>query len=304
LHGHLVWLSRQLFPDTAESEYLLKWAAIWGLEKTASVEATGDLVITGTNGSTCPIGTLWEDAAGIEYEQDTAGTIAGGTDTVTVTAVEGGADGNQSSGATLSLVSPVSGIDTDGTVTGSGLTQGTDEETDAELLARLLLRLQNPPSGGGPGDYESWALEVSGVTRAWEIPNGDGTGTVVLYFVRDNDTPSIIPDASEISTVQDYLDAAAPVTADVNVYAPTESTLDFTISVTPDTSAIRSAVEDELEDLILRKGEADGCTIYLSQINEAISIATGEEDHTLTNPTADQVYTTGYLPVMGTITWV
>ncbi len=304
LHGHLLWLSRQLFPDTAEDEFIERWAAIWGLPRTPATKATGPIDITGTNGQTCPAGTEWTDENGIEYTQDADGTIAAGTATVQLTAKVAGTSGTQEVGTILTLVSPVAGIDSEATVSGTGITDGDDTETDAELQSRLLIRMGSPPKGGGPGDYVNWALEIAGVTRAWEIPNGDGLGTVVVYFVLDNKSGTIIPDAGEIATVQDYLDSVAPVTADVNVYAPTEVGVDFTISITPDTSAVRAAVQSELEDFILREADVDGVTLYLSQMNEAISVASGEVDHTLTVPASDLVFTVGQLPVMGTITWV
>jgi uncharacterized phage protein gp47/JayE len=308
LHGHLVWLSKQLFPDTAEAEYVERWANIWGLTRTPAVAASGDLDITGTPSTVCPDGTEWETADGYTYIQDGDTTIGGGgTATATVVADiasdDAGSDWNQTVGVTLSLVSPVSGIDSTGTVSGSGLTGGVDVESDAALLVRLLARLQTPPSGGGPGDYEAWALEVSGVTRAWEIANGDGPGTVVLYFVMDDKAGTIIPNASEVQAVQDHLDAVAPITADVNVYAPTAVPVSFTILVTPDTVAVRTAVEAELTDYILRNSEADGTSFPLSQLDEAISLATGETDHELVTPWATPTFAVGEIATMGTIAW-
>lgn len=306
LHGHLVWLSRQLFPDTAEDEFMARWAGIWTLERTAATKAAGSHDITGSpDGTVCPAGTEWIESESEQiYDQDADGTIASGSATVQLTAQVGGDAGNQAVGTKLNLVSPVTGIDSEGTVSGTGLTDGDDRESDADLQSRLLIRMGSPPKGGGPGDYVNWALEVAGVTRAWEIPNGDGAGTVVVYFVLDNKSGTIIPDAGEVQGVQDYIDARAPVTADVNVFAPTEVDVDFTISITPDTPAVRAAVQAELADYILRTADADGVTLFISQMNEAISLAEGETDHDMTVPAADLVFTIGQLPVMGTITWV
>jgi uncharacterized phage protein gp47/JayE len=78
---------------------------------------------------------------------------------------------------------------------------GSDEESTDELRARLLARLQNPPHGGNATDYEAWAKEVSGVTRAWSYPLELGAGTVTVRFVRDDDA-SPIPDAGEVAAVQ------------------------------------------------------------------------------------------------------
>lgn len=144
---------------------------------------------------------------------------------------------------------------------------------------------------------------MTGVTRVWVYENNQGPGTVGVTFVRDNDSP-IIPDSNEVQTVQDYIEVRRPLTAEVTVFAPTSSALNFTIELlTADTSAIRAAVEQELKDLIQREAEPGG-TILLTHINEAISIATGEIDHETTVPAADVTAAPGALFVFGAITWL
>jgi uncharacterized phage protein gp47/JayE len=315
LHGHLVWVSRQLMVDTAVDELMVRWADIWGLERTAAVKATGTVAITGVDTTVCPAGTLWQTADEVVYEQDASVTIGAGafpttTAEIDVTAVVGGDDGNQVAGVTLTLVSPIAGIDSDGTVDADGLTGGTDQETLAALLARLLLRLQNPPKGGGPGDYVNWALEVSGCTRAWELANANGLGTVAIYFVQDNDTVSIIPTVGEITTMQTHIDSKAPITADPTVAPPTEDTFTMSITLVPNTPAVRTAVDAELDDLILQTGNpATGADLLLSKLDEAISLATGETDHTITlintvTPVAAGiVHAVGHIPKRGAITY-
>jgi len=289
---------------------MVRWADIWGLERTVAVKATGSSAITGSATALCPVDTLWQDASEVVYVQDANVTTDGaGNGTIAVTAQVAAAAGNQSAGATLSLVSPVAGIDTDSTVDGSGLTGGLDQETLVALLARLLLRLRTPPSGGGPGDYIAWALEIAGATRAWQIANGDGAGTVAIYFVQDDDSVTIIPDASEITTMQTHIDSKAPVTADANVYAPTEVALVITAAIVPNTAAVKTAAEAEINDLILRVGDpSQATTLLLSQIDEAMSLAAGETDHTISlidgGAPADVVYAIGQLPKLTTpITW-
>ena len=106
-----------------------------------------------------------------------------------------------------------------------------------------------------------------------------------------------------MAEVQAHLDAAAPVTAAVTAYAPIADTLAPTIAVTPNTAAVQAAVQAELEAYVLRTSAPD-TTHYLSQINEAISLAAGEVDHTLHLPAADVVVPPGHLLVLGAITWV
>ena len=303
MHGHLVWLSRQIMADTAEVEFMERWADIWGIQRDPAVSASGTLTITGTNTTVCPAATVWQDAEGTLYDQDDDVTISGGSASATVTAQVGGADGNQDVGATLSLVTPISGVDADATVGGIGLTGGVDLESDESLREELLHRLQNPPKGGGPEDYVTWSLEVSGVTRAWQYPNLDGLGTVGVFFVMDDKVGTIIPDSSEVATLQAYLDTVAPVTADVTVYAPVAVELNITAQLNPNTTVVQTAVEAELASYLLRVAEP-GATLLWSQISEAISLAPGEINHVLTVPATDKTHTTLQIPVDGTSnTW-
>jgi uncharacterized phage protein gp47/JayE len=302
LHAHLLFLSKQIFPDTAESNFLRRWASIFDVTPKDPAFAQGNLVITGVDTTSIPAGTEWQRADGVSFTTDAIAAISGSSATVAITATEAGADGNTDASTSFTIVTPITDIDSTATVDGSGLTGGADAEDDDALLSRLLIRLRTPPSGGGPNDYVAWALEVSGVTRAWEYPQELGVGTVSVRFVVDGEA-DIIPAAAKVTEVQTYIDALAPVTADVTVVAPVDTPLAMTISITPDTAAIRTAVEAELEALMLRSAEPGG-TIYLSQINEAISLAEGETDHTLTVPAADVTHTTGQLATLGTITWV
>lgn len=306
IYGYLAWLAKQLFPDTAEVEYLDRWARIWGVTRTAATVASGGVTVTGSNGVTVPAGTELQDDDENIWTTDADATISSGTAIVAVTASTAGEAGNLEHGATLTIASTISGVDGTATVT-TAISGGTDQESDSSLRARLLTRIQEPPHGGADFDYTAWALECAGVTRAWTFPLWLGAGTVGVCFVRDDDD-TIIPDATEVETVQGYIDALRPVTANVTVFAPTAVALNFEIALSPDTATVRAAVQAELEDLLRREAEPEGGdgsgTILLSHIREAISVAAGETDHTLTAPAADVARNTGEMSVMGTITWL
>jgi len=302
LHGHLFFLSRQIFPDTAESKFLRRWAGVWGVPPTDPVKATGNITITGVDTTLIPAGTVWQRVDGAQFTTDANANVSGASIIVAVTAVLVGTDGNTDASTVLTIETPIVDIDSTATVDGSGLANGTDAETDAALLVRLLLRIRTPPSGGGPTDYVKWAKEVSGVTRAWEFPAELGLGTVSVRFVVDGEAV-IIPVGSKVTEVQTYIDARAPVTAVITVVAPVDTPTAMTIAITPDTAAIRTAVQTEIDALYLRVAEPAG-TIVWSQLNEAISLATGETDHVLSVPAADVTHTTGQLPTPGVITWV
>lgn len=303
LHGHLVFLAEQVLPDQAEAEYLARWADIYSVARRAAAFAEGTVTITGTNGTVITAGTTLIRSDGAEYLTDAEVTIAAGTATAAVTAVVAGADGTLEVGVELSFESPVAGAEE--TVTVATSTQdGSDEEDDDALRARLLERIREPPHGGSESDYPAWAKEVAGVTRAWVYPQELGSGTVTVRFVRDDDAGSIIPSAGEVEAVQEHIDdpTRRPVTATVTVVAPVGVELDFELEITPDTAATRAAVTAELTDLLRRVAEPGG-TLLLSQLRGAVGGAEGVTDYVMTSPVADVPHATGELAIMGTITW-
>ena len=251
-------------------------------------------------GSVIPSGTLLQALDGVQYATTADAIVAAPSATAPVAGVVAAAAGNRATGQTLSLVSPVVGVQT--SALAGELSGGADIETDDALRARLIARIQQPPQGGASYDYESWALEVEGVTRAWVYPQDLGLGTVTVRFVRDNDA-SLIPDVGEVAAVQAYIDARRPVTAQPTVVAPVAVPLAFTISgLVPATSTVQAAVQAELADLLLREAVPGG-TILLSHIRAAISAATGETDYVLVLPAANVTNTTGNMSTMGVITW-
>ena len=302
LYGYLEWIARQVIIDTADGDMLERHASIWGVDRKAASPAVGNITVTGTNGAIVPADSTLARSDGAQYTTDAEATISGGTAMIAVTAVEGGQASNASAASSLSFDTPIDGVSATATVAVGGLTGGADIEADTDLRARLLARIQQPPHGGASYDYVAWALEVPGVTRAWVYPAELGLGTVTVRFVRDDDA-SPIPDAGEVTAVQDYIDSVRPVTADVTVVAPIAVPLNFTIDLTPDTAAIRAAVEAELRDLLLRESEP-GATILLSHIREAVSLASGENDHILTVPAANVTHAVGEMATFGTITWL
>ncbi len=303
LYGYLDWMFRQLFPDTAESEYLLRWATIFlEVPQKQATFAAGQVSFTGTNGAVILAGTVLQRTDGAEFTTDADVTVAAGVALVSVTALVAGVAGNTAGGSSLSLVSPVSGVAGTATVGTGGLVNGLDIESDDSIRSRLLRRLSQPPQGGADFDYVTWTLEVPGVTRAWSYPKYLGGGTVGLCFVMDGAPGGLIPDAATVSAVQAYIEARCSVIAAVTVFAPVAVPLNFTIQLTPNTAAVQTAVQAELVDLLSREN-APGGTILLSHIRQAISSAAGETDSALVAPAANVTLPAGQISVMGAITW-
>lgn len=302
LYGYLDWLAQQIMPDTAELEHLDRWAGIWGVARRAAAAATGAVTFSGNEGAIIPAGTALQRNDGETYTTDALATISGGSASVAITADAAGAAANADTGLTLTLVTPIQAVNSAATVDAPGLSGGADTESDELLRDRLLSRIQAPPHGGAAQDYVAWALEVPAVTRAWVYPGEDGLGTVKVRFMMDDTYPDGIPQAGDVTTVQDHIDPLRPVTADVTVAAPVAVALDFTIDPEPGTADVKAAIEAELRDMLRRDAEPGG-TILISRVREAISIAAGETDHVLTVPSANVTHAPDEIATMGTVTW-
>lgn len=301
LYQYAEYLNRQAWPDTCDVEYLDRHGARWKVTRTPATGASGSLGMTGVNGTVISAGTQWLRSDGVVYTTDVAAEIVAGTATVAVTAVTTGQASNAGNGITLNLSSPIAGLNSTATAT-TALSGGSDVEDHEPYRARILARIRKPPNGGKTEDYIAWAKEVPGVTRAWAYPDEQGRGSMVVRFVRDNDA-SIIPDAGEVATVQAYIEAQRPATARVYVVAPIPVPQNYTLSVTPNTAAVKAAVDAEFAAMIKRDAEPGG-TLFISRIREAASIAAGENNHAFTSPNADVVFSTGQLAVKGVTTWL
>lgn len=301
LYQYFEYLSDQWWPDRAAAENLPDHGARWGVSQLPAAPATGTVQFTGVDGSAIGLGTVVQRSDGAQYATTAAGGIAAGVASVAVQAVVAGQGGNAVTGTSLTLTTPVVGVNAVAVST-TALAGGADIEDAEAWRARILARIRKPPQGGSVDDYKAWALAVPGVTRAWVFPGEQGDGTVVVRFVRDDDA-TMIPDAGEITAVQTAIDAVRPVTASVYVLAPVATVQNYSIQLLPDTPAIRAAVQAELLELYRREAVPGG-TMLISHEREAISSSAGETDYVMTVPAANQVYATGQMPTLGVITWL
>lgn len=197
----------------------------------------------------------------------------------------------------MTLDSPLGGVDDEATVT-EAITGGAELETFESLKTRLLLRQQKPPQGGAKSDYEAWAKELFDVGTVKVYGPGeinDNTafippvGEVWVYFsTADGETPS----GPAVQVMQDHLDARKPLTATVVVEGTVVRYLEIAVAIKPSaTSTFNLAKEDIKNNLIdlLDDVGIPTATVYLSQINEAISRPSSELNHTLLTPVADVV---------------
>jgi uncharacterized phage protein gp47/JayE len=309
---YIDWLALQLLPDTAETEWLDRHGHIWltnadgSTGRKLATPAVGQAnFISTTSGAIVSTGTQLNYAGtGIGYAT-TADISLGPPGTPTagpIIALDPGKLGNLDAGAVLAVTTQLSGAVNSATVI--HLEGGTDDETDDELRARILKRIQQPPMGGDATDYEQWALAVPGVTRAWAAPSEMGIGTMTVRFLMDDLRASDDgwPTPADVNAVAAYIDQMRPVTVkDCFVVAPIKQYLDITISaLVPDTEAAKAAIETSLDNMLLQMA-APGQTIYSAWVSYAIMNAANVQSFDLVTNTDYVMSSNGNMAVLGTI---
>jgi len=142
------------------------------------------LTCTGTNGIDLPAGTVFiGDSNGLRYYTQTLVTISGGTASPTVTCYTAGIDGELAISDTLTLSSPITGID-NSAIVASISTEGVDDE-DIEVYRRQVLdEVQTTGGGSNSADFRNWGQETLSITRIFPY---SGTPIRQSVFYEDLD---------------------------------------------------------------------------------------------------------------------
>ncbi|MFZ4807461.1 MAG: baseplate J/gp47 family protein [Hyphomicrobiaceae bacterium] len=307
----LEYISQQALAQSAEGRWLDRHAAEFGMARLTPTYAQGSALISGDNSIAVPAGIILQRADGVQYEVTAGGLTDGdGEVTLPVRCLTPGRTGNAVAGVSLVLTAPLSRINGNAEVSTAGVGLGADLEGDESLRARILHRKRMPPHGGAAHDYVAWAREINGVTRVAVDPvtSTNNRTTVGVWFLMDDLYVNGIPQPADVEVLRAYIDRVRPAGALVDVAAPTPVAVNMTIAgLMPSSVAVRDAVLLELRDLFRRavriSTSTDPYILRRSKLIEAISIAAGEDYHTLTTPNSDVTFATGHLPVLGTVTF-
>lgn len=325
-YGYLDWIAKQAVPYTSSGEYLHAWGALKNVyPKTASF-ASGAVTFPGTVDASIDAGTEITRSDSVTFTVQASATVGvGGMVTVQVKADVAGELGNTPIGSLMTLGVSIPGIPSSGAVT-TVITGGAEQEKDDAFFQRMLEAYQNPANGGSITDYPIWAKAVQGVTRAWCVPNGFGTGTVVVYVMFDeanavhqgfpqgtngissNDNRVTLGNlaAGDQLTVANSIFTEQPVTAMVFVCSPIAAAKNFTITgLTGASTATRNAIAAAIAEVFVEQGapESDGSFVALSDIDSAIAAIASTKGFVITSPVANIPNVLGYLPTLGTITY-
>nr|WP_057928427.1 baseplate J/gp47 family protein [Burkholderia ambifaria] len=283
LYAYQQWQTRQIFPDTADSEFLLRHAAMYRMSLKPAVSASGTLRVSGVVGAAVPSG-LQFNVDAIGYTTTSSSKIgADGTAIVTAAANVTGSAANITQPVTVQLMSVPTGIQSQATLL--TMVGGLEIESYSQLLARLLDRLRNPPGGGRVSDYRRWAMEVPGITAAYVFPHRIAIGRVDVAVVSGDGLPS----ADEIQAVQFNIDLNRPAACrGVTVFGPEIVTVDHLIR-----ASLVGISTDQCEEALAKPFAnyystlEPGATVIKSKLEAIVDGTAGVTDRVMVNPTAN-----------------
>lgn len=283
LYQHQAWMTLQIFPDTADTDYLELHARVRGLKRKAATVAAGHIRVSGTPGAQLPPGLSVKINTFLYLTTEAAVIDSNGVAQVALMATEAGVAGNVDANVEATLMSAPSGVASKASVV--DMTGGTQTETDAALLARLLELIRRPPAGGNKYDYRRWAMEVEGVTDAYVYPLRRGLGTVDVAITSAGELPS----ANTVTAVQAHIDDVRPVTAsDVFVFPPEEVHVPVAVKVQisgVSIEEIRSQIRAALTEYF--NGLAPHESAVKSRMEAIVSDLPGVLDRVMTAPASN-----------------
>jgi uncharacterized phage protein gp47/JayE len=248
-----------VWPDTCDDDVLLRFGySILGRYPYAAVQGQYTIKVSGTTGTTIPVGTVWvanNNAAcpGQLFTNDSAYTLPGTLGTMTIRAMVGGLVSRFAIGDTCNLTAPIINIGTTATVLTETVTP-VDAETLTAYRAKILEKIQAPSGSWNAADYRTNGLTVAGVRQIYAYTNVSTANEVDVYV--EGTTYGAIPSASPsiVSEVQAVIDPLAPLGVHSINYATSATDLiEVTViagSFPPFTSAQQTLVTTAVRDFI------------------------------------------------------
>lgn len=311
LQSQIAWYSRQVIPSESDPEKLAEWCQAFNVPRKLATTAYGPLMVTVTDAVTIEAGQRWQRPDGMTVEVMAPVTTTGpAAFDVMVKALESGQNSNTPAYIQFTIVSPQAGVQSTAKTDSTGLTGGADIETLERWQSRLIFRLQYPPAGGTMADYERWAMECPGVTRAWAYKWWEYYDVGVTFVMDDNE--SIIPTPGDVLRVANYIAGhrdpvtnawtGAPLGPEVFTFAPIPRPVPIKASLTPNNAATQAAAAAAIK-LFFTDNLIPESTLFYSKLAAAISDTAGITNSTLLSPSADVQCNAGELLIPGAMEW-
>ena len=298
------WVLDQSFPQTAQGEYLDYHAQTRGITRAAATKASGVLRFSasGAVAADCVIeaGTVAMTVDGTAFETTERVTIEAGESSVTANAraVEAGAKGNAAAGQIRFLSALPAGVT--GCTNPNAFTGGSDAESDEGLRERIMESYKRLPNGANAAFYEREAMSFEAVAAAKAVGRARGIGTVNVYVATHGGTPS----SALLDEIAEALERKREIAVDIEVLAPTATTINVTAELSVGDGYDFAAVREEAERALgaYFTGERLGEDVLCAKLGALLYGVEGVTNCHLLAPTQDTACDATHLPTLGTVT--
>lgn len=288
------------FPQTSWGDWLTRKAEEHGIIRQEATNSSVILTITGQAGTTVQEGSLFSTNDGKNFLTVESKKIEDdGTVDIKAQSQDVGTNCNVDA-ETITKI-PVSIYGVSAVTNKSPAYDGFDEETDEELLERLLFKVRQPATSGNKNHYVIWATNVEGVGGVKVLPLWNGNGTVKVIIT---DAKNEIASEDLIAKVQNYIDEQRPIGATVTVVSPKPLNIDIGLKVTKGSgnpNEIKNVVNDFFKTTAFEREY-----VSYAQVGKVIleKTATGVQDYsdlTLNNKAENIALTDEQLPTVGQV---
>lgn len=306
-----------LFVDETSGGYLdLVGQTYFNITRRSGTRAQCAVTFAGTPGTVVPQDTVFLTAGGLRFRLRADARLDGlGTALGTLEAEEVGEAYNIGPGTLTSMWVNISGLTS---YTNQQATGGTDDESDAQLYARIDAARKRPATSGNGWDYRRWALEVDGVGAAKIVELAQGPGTVEIMVVDSAYGPA---SAEIVAAVAARIASSRPVGATPTVCPPAVLPVSVAAVVTINSAVttinevkdqLRAGLEDYLHGLVDAKygkiyygpDEDVPYTLVYNRVLAILLTIQGVEDFsllTVNGGTADLTVQANQVPVLGEV---
>lgn len=221
-----------------------------------------------SGGSTLPAGRqlIYPDS-GVVYITESAVTLLGGTESVSVLASSDpdgnggtGVQGNRATGDVLKWANAVPQVSEVGATVTATLTTAADAETEDAYRKRVVEAFGARAQGGAYADYRIWGSEDPGILNIYPY-TGRAPGTVDVYVEATvaSSNEDGIPSQDQLDAVEALIEydssgiaTRRPVTARVNPHKITRQGFDVVVDslVATDTVAAQDSIREALDDFL------------------------------------------------------
>lgn len=291
-----------VYIDETSGEYIDKKCAEHGITRKPGTKAHTELVLTGSNGTVIPAGTVFLTLDGLEYLTAADATIHGDNTTVTMNAVEVGEAYNVPPNSIVNQYNSINGLTA--LTNPAAATGGTDPESDKSLVDRYYGYLQKPATSGNVHHYEQWALEVNGVGGVKAVPLANGPGTVGILVTG----PDKQPVGEEVVVAcAAHIEENRPIGAAVTVTSAAGLSINVTATIAVESNTTKEVIQAEFADKLdeyLKSISFSKYTVIYNQIAFLLLGIDGVTDYSgllINGGTSNIMIAANQVPVLGTV---